>query len=108
MVGRSFVYSGSANGMTVFKPSLPPVSWITTRMVSLAPALSDGGAARAVRLRKAGTVSPMATRDDVFRKSRRFCMGRVSKNFTTESQRSQRKTNTIEPRMEHGSNMDQK
>ena len=62
--------------MTVFRPSLPPVSSTTTRMVSLAPGLSAVGAARAVRLRKPGTFRPQATRplaaSDVFRKSRRF------------------------------------
>ena len=64
--------------MTVFRPSLPPVSSMTTRMVSLAPGLSAVGAAAAVRLRKAGTQSPQLTRpapaNDVFRKSRRFAV----------------------------------
>src|SRR5262249_17959426 len=61
--------------MTVFRPSLPPVSWMTTRMVSRAPGRLAGGEASAVRLRKPGTVEPSATRlplaSEVFRKSRR-------------------------------------
>src|SRR5258706_3857224 len=60
--------------MTVFRPSFPPVNCTTTRMVSLAPALSAGFAARAVRPRNAGTPSPQAMRLVDFRKSRRFVM----------------------------------
>src|SRR5262245_2205044 len=58
--------------MTVLRPSLPPVSSMTTRMVSFAPGFFDGGAAAAVRLRNTGTLTPSATRPDSCRKSRRF------------------------------------
>src|SRR5438445_5720553 len=71
MVGRYFAYSASLNGMTVLSPSLPPVSWTTTRIVSFAPGLPASGAAMAVRLRNRGTVRPQATRPVDFRKSRR-------------------------------------
>ena len=53
---------GVVEGMTVLRPSLPPVSWTTTRMVSLPPGLSDAGARAAARLRKAGTFRPQAAR----------------------------------------------
>src|SRR5271155_1011396 len=52
-------------------PSLPPVSCTTTRMVSLAPALSALGAARAVRWIKPGVLNPRATRLLDFKKLRR-------------------------------------
>src|SRR5947209_649673 len=48
--------------MTVLSPSLPPVSWITTRMVSFAPRLSLGAVAAAVRVKNDGTVRPRLTR----------------------------------------------
>src|SRR5205085_632153 len=70
-VGRSRGYSGSLNGMTVLRPSLPPVSWTTTSTVSFDPGLPRSGAARAVRVRKVGTLRPQATRPEVLRKSRR-------------------------------------
>ena len=54
--------------MTVLRPSLPPVSWTTTRMVSLAPGVPASGAAAAVRPRNVGTVRPQATRLEVFEK----------------------------------------
>src|SRR5437899_1160014 len=57
--------------MTVLRPSLPPFSSITTRMVSLAPALWPGGAAAAARVRNSGAWSPRATRPVLCRKSRR-------------------------------------
>src|SRR5262245_38228415 len=51
-------------------PSLPPVSWITTRT-----RLSrTGGAARAAGARKPGTDEPRASRADEFRKARREYM----------------------------------
>src|SRR5207248_1808893 len=83
-VGRSFAYSGSLKGTTVLRPSLPPVSSTTTRMVSLAPLLPAGPAARAVRPRKVGTVSPQPTspaeaRVDL-RKSRRSVVTEGSSN----------------------------
>src|SRR5690349_718324 len=64
-------YSACTNGMTVLRPSLPPVSWAMTRMVSWAPGAPARPAARAVRPRKVGTLRPQATRPEVFRKSRR-------------------------------------
>src|ERR1700733_3935750 len=57
--------------MTVFSPSLPPVSWTTTRIASLFPGLPASPAASAVRPRKVGTLRPQVTRPEVFRKSRR-------------------------------------
>src|SRR5262249_41298690 len=74
-VGRSFSYSASANGMTVFRPSLPPVNSTTTRIVSFAPFVAAAGAAMAVRFKKSGTVQPQLTNEpvpaEVLRKSRR-------------------------------------
>src|SRR5262249_51654188 len=44
MRGRAARYVGSAIGITVFSPSLPPPSWITTRIVSAEAAfLADPG-----------------------------------------------------------------
>src|SRR5262245_11211235 len=66
--------------MTVLRPSLPPLSSTTTRMVSLAPFLPSGAAARAVRLTKPGTFNPHATRletAEVRRKSRRVVMANL-------------------------------
>src|SRR5690348_15368592 len=60
--------------MTVLSPSLPPVNWTTTRIVSFAPGFAASGAASAVRARNVGTVAPRPTRDDAFKKSRRFVM----------------------------------
>src|SRR5215204_1550462 len=57
--------------MTVLRPSLPPVSWTTTRMVSLLPGAAASPAANAVRPRNVGTLAPKATSPDVFRNSRR-------------------------------------
>src|SRR5581483_972482 len=91
-VGRSLAYSGSANGMTVLRPSLPPVSWTTTRMVSLAPGRPAAPAARAVRPRNVGTVRPQATSPEVVRNSRRVGdMADTQEGLTTESQRAQRR-----------------
>src|SRR5262245_25429381 len=74
IAGRYLAYNSSLNGMTVLRPSFPPVSWTTTRMVSLAPSFAASGAARAVRARNVGTVAPSPTRDDTFRNSRRLVM----------------------------------
>src|SRR5688572_19735051 len=71
--------------MTVLRPSLPPVSWTTTRTVSLAPGLSAGGAARAVRPRNAGTLAPNPSSDDWRRKARRVVIGRVSGGGTPQA-----------------------
>src|SRR5438132_6924137 len=45
--------------MTVLRPSFPPVSSITTRMLSL-----PGAAACAVRATNCGTIDPSATSDE--------------------------------------------
>src|SRR5262245_25213449 len=63
--------------MTVLRPSLPPVSWTTTRIVSFDPAEPVTGAASAVLPRNGGTVAPKPRRVDVARKSRRVVMGRT-------------------------------
>src|SRR2546423_3687433 len=54
--------------MTVLRPSLPPDSSSTTRMVSL-----PGAAARAVRATNCGTTEPSATSDEPCRARVRNC-----------------------------------
>src|ERR1700674_4398048 len=60
--------------MTVLRPSLPPVSWTTTRIVSRAPARWATGAWAAVLLRKLGTLAPRAIMLEFLRKARRVSM----------------------------------
>src|ERR1700677_2459829 len=61
--------------MTVLRPSLPPVSWMTTRMLSRAPGWPAGLACAAVRHRKPGTPAPSAMRLDDLRNERRVNIG---------------------------------
>src|SRR6516162_10035940 len=57
--------------MTVLRPSLPPSSWTTTRMLPLAFLAPSAPSTAAELARKVGTVAPQASRADDPRPNRR-------------------------------------